>query len=60
MDSLPPEAMSVVTAALVRCLDVPELKRAFAAVTEALLAEIKRIDPGLAARLTAPLTELAR
>jgi len=49
-----------VAGALVRSLDIPELQRAFAAVTEALLAEIKRIDPGLAARLTAPFTELAR
>ncbi len=60
MDSLPPEATSAVAGALVRSLVIPELRRAFAAVTEALLAEIKRIDPGLAARLTAPLTELAR
>jgi hypothetical protein len=59
IDSLPPEATVAVTPAIVRSLDVPELKRAFAASTEALLVETERTDPGLADRLTAPLRELA-
>jgi predicted nucleotidyltransferase len=59
MDSLSPEATVAVAPALVRSLDVPELKRAFAAITEALLVETERTDPGLADRLTAPLRELA-
>ncbi len=59
MDSLPLEATVTVAPALVRSLDIPELKRAFAAITEALLAETERTDPGLADRLTGPLKELA-
>jgi len=59
MDSLPPEASVAVAPTLVRSLDIPELKRAFAATIAALLAETERIDPGLAARLTGPLRELA-
>lgn len=59
MDSLPLEATVAVAPALVRSLDIPELKRAFAAITEALLAETERTDPGLADRLTGPLKELA-
>lgn len=59
MDSLPPEATAAVAPALVRSLDIPELKRAFAAITQALLVETERADPGLAARLTEQLRELA-
>ncbi len=36
IDSLPPEATAAVAPALVRSLDIPELGRAFAAITEAL------------------------
>lgn len=39
IDSLPPEATVAVAPAIVRALDILELKRAFAAVTEALLVE---------------------
>jgi len=59
MDSLPPEATAAVAPALVRSLEIPELKRAFAASIQALLVEAERADPGLAARLTEPLRELA-
>jgi len=59
MDDLPPEATVVVAPGFVRSPDLPELKRAFAAITQALLAEIDRTDPGLANRLTKPLRELA-
>ncbi len=59
IDSLPPEATVAVAPAIVRALDIPELKRAFAAITQALLVEIDRTDPGLADRLTGPLRELA-
>ncbi len=59
MDSLPPEATAAVAPALVRSLEIPELKRAFAASIRALLVEAERADPGLAARLTEPLRELA-
>ncbi len=59
MDSLPPEATVAIAPALIRSLDIPELKRAFAAITQALLVETERTDPGLADRLTGPLKELA-
>jgi len=59
MDDLPPEAKVAIAPGLVRSPDIPELKRAFAAITQALLAEIERTDPGLANRLTKPLRELA-
>ncbi len=59
MDNLPPEATVAVAPALVRSLDIPELKRAFAAITQALLVETERTDAGLADRLTEPLRELA-
>ena len=59
VDSLPREATTGVAQVLVRSLEIPELKRAFAAVAEALLAEAEQADPGLAHRLSGPLTELA-
>ncbi len=58
IDSVPPEAIAAVAQALVRSLDIPELKRAFAAVTEALLIETKHSHPELASRLAEPLREL--
>ncbi len=58
IDRLPPEATAAVAAGLVRSLDAAELRRAFVAVTEALIAEVGRADAGLADRLAAPLREL--
>ena len=58
-DRLPPEATAAIEPAIVRSLDIPELKRAFAAATEALLGEIELADPALADRLAGPLGELA-
>jgi hypothetical protein len=57
-DRLPPEATAAVAAGLVRSLDAVELRRAFGVVTEALIAEIERVNAGLAHRLAAPLREL--
>ena len=59
MDDLPPEATVAVAPGLVRSLEIPELKHAFAAITQALLVEAERADRGLADRLTKPLRELA-
>ena len=58
-DRLPCEATAAIESALVRSLDIPELKRAFAVVTEELLAEAERADAALADRLAGPLRELA-
>jgi hypothetical protein len=58
IDRLPPEATAAAAAGLVRSLDAAELRRAFGAVTEALIAEIERADAGLADRLAALLREL--
>jgi hypothetical protein len=58
IDSLPPEATAAVADALIRSLDAAELRRAFGVVTEALIVEIERADPGLVFRLAAPLREL--
>lgn len=59
MDMLPAEVTAPVAAALVRSPDVAELRRAFASVCELLLGEIELVDAGLAARLAAPIRELA-
>ncbi|MDQ2759846.1 MAG: hypothetical protein M3Y17_05265 [Actinomycetota bacterium] len=59
MDSLPREVTAPIARALVESLDIAELKRAFAAISEALLIETKRSDLGLADRLAVPLRELA-
>ncbi|MGH3933787.1 MAG: nucleotidyltransferase domain-containing protein [Pseudonocardiaceae bacterium] len=59
MDDLRPEITGALTGALVCSLDVTELKRAFGVISEALLAEIERVDTGLANRLAGPLRELA-
>ena len=58
-DRLPPEATAAIEPAIVRSLDIPELKRAFAATTEALLGEAELVDPALADRLAGPLRVLA-
>jgi hypothetical protein len=60
IDDLPLEATAGVADSLVRSLDPAELRRAFAAVTEALIAEIEHADAQLSKRLTAPLRELAQ
>jgi len=60
IDSLPLETTAAVADSLVRSLDAAELRRAFVAVTDALVAEIERADADLAYRLAPPLRELAR
>jgi len=58
-DLLPRELTAPLDAALVRSLEEGELRRALAAVTSALITELERNDPALAARLRPPLAELA-
>src|SRR5215213_1624182 len=60
IDALPPEATAMVAGALVRSLDPVELRRAFAALGEALVDEVERADARLADRLVVPLRELFR
>jgi hypothetical protein len=59
MDSLPADVTTPVATALVRSLDVAELRRAFTSACELLLAEIEAVDAALAARLSAPIRALA-
>jgi hypothetical protein len=59
MDRLPAEITATLAGALVRSLDIFELRRAFRAVSEVLLVEIELVDTGLANRLAGPLRELA-
>ena len=59
MDMLPREVTAPVADAIVRSLDVAELRRAFASACELLLVEIAAADASLAARLSAPIRELA-
>jgi hypothetical protein len=59
-DRLPAETSAALEPTIVRSLQVSELKRAFAAVTDALLDEAELADHALAERLTEPLRELAR
>lgn len=56
-DQLPAEVTEPLIDTLVRSLDEPELRRALAAVTWALEAELERSDPELAARLRPTLEE---
>jgi hypothetical protein len=58
IDALPPEATAAVALGLVRSLDVAELRRAFAVVTDALITEMGRADADLADRLVSPLKQL--
>jgi predicted nucleotidyltransferase len=58
-DRLPRDTAATIKPALVRSLDIPELKRAFAVVTDALLVETELADRALAGRLTGPLRKLA-
>jgi hypothetical protein len=58
-DKLPDGVRSRFEGALVRSLEIEELKRAFRAATTCLLDEIGRTAPALAAELRDPLTELS-
>jgi predicted nucleotidyltransferase len=60
IDSLPPEATAALAGALIRSLDITELRRAFGVVSDALIAETERADAGLANQLAVPLRELVR
>jgi hypothetical protein len=60
MDSLPPEITVALTGALVRSLDIAELRRAFGVVSQALLVEVEQVGAGLTNHLTGPLRELTR
>ena len=55
---LAPEVLAPLEPALVRSLEPDELERAFRAVTDALLDEIRQADAELADRLEAPLAAL--
>ena len=59
MDMLPPDVAAPMTDALVRTLDVGELRRAFASACELLLVEIEAADAGLARRLSATIRDVA-
>lgn len=58
IDQLPAELTIRLVGALVRTLDIDELRRAFRVVTDALIDEIRLVDPTVAERLTAPLLAL--
>jgi predicted nucleotidyltransferase len=58
MDQLPAEATAIAGGALVRSLEPAELRRAFTAATDALLAEARMADAALSARLASPLADL--
>ncbi|MER7243920.1 nucleotidyltransferase domain-containing protein [Kribbella sp. NPDC000426] len=55
---LPAATTAAVEPTLVRSLDAGELRRAFGASVDVLLAEIAEVDPALAVRLTRTLREL--
>ena len=59
LDDLPPEVTAGIAPTLVGSLEIAELKRAFASLTEALLEETALVDPERALRLDGPLRELA-
>ena len=59
MDQLPAEVLAGFAAGVVRSVEAGELKRAFLAVTESLIAEVGLVDGGLAGRLSGVLRELA-
>ncbi len=58
-DDLPPDVLACLADALVSSLETAELRRALAAVVEALHTEITAVDAGLASRLAGALRELA-
>jgi hypothetical protein len=60
LDKLPSEILETFVGALVRSLDEAELRRAYRLCGEVFLAEVNRVDPGLANRLGEPLEELTR
>ncbi|HYY54061.1 MAG TPA: nucleotidyltransferase domain-containing protein [Candidatus Dormibacteraeota bacterium] len=57
-DRLPAAVTEPLAGALVRRLDVEELRRAFGVALEALRAEVRHVDPELARRIDAVLVEL--
>ena len=60
VDQLPSGLTAQFESSLVRQLDTAELSRAFQAVMDRLLEEIRCVDTELAARLQETLTNLAR
>jgi hypothetical protein len=60
VDQLPSRLTARFESSLVRQLDTAELWRAFQAVTDSLLAEIRCVDADLAGRLQETLTNLAQ
>ncbi|WP_433261981.1 nucleotidyltransferase domain-containing protein [Actinosynnema sp. CS-041913] len=59
LDDLPAAVTAPMAATLVRAPHTTELRRAFAAATEALLAEVGHVDTGLAARIADTVREMA-
>lgn len=59
MDRLPAEVTGPLQAAVVRQLDVQEVRRAFSAAIEGLVREVRVVDEAFAGRLDAALRELA-
>ena len=59
IDRLPADVTGALEGALVRSLEPQELARAFRVAIDVLLAEMRFADTALAARLEAPLVELA-
>jgi hypothetical protein len=57
---LPPELTAPLEGALVRALELNELRRALRVAAYCLLSELRRAEPEVAARLQATLFELAR
>lgn len=60
MDDLPAEITRSLEQALVRSVEPPDLKKAFAAATDALLVQTILVDPRLAVRITRPLLLMTR
>jgi hypothetical protein len=59
MDRLPAEVTGPIEAGLARSLEAEEIRRAFQAVTAALLREAREVNQGLASRIEAALQELS-
>jgi hypothetical protein len=60
VDDLPPDVLLPLTHALVGSLEISELRRAFHAITEALLGEMAHADADMRNRLTNTLRALVR
>jgi hypothetical protein len=58
-DRLPRNVTAAFEGALVRSLEIEDLRRAFRVATDCLLNEIRHTDPALAGRLEGPITELS-